>query len=70
MHAANCRVRSDLPNPDGPASGIFYRRFVVRACEMTRRFSLVSAFNTASHEETRERAAACEALHDLIMDGV
>jgi len=59
-HATMCRTRVDLP----PGA---FRDFVTRACRMTRRSRCLSDMWIA---EDALRAAACDALHDLIMEGV
>lgn len=59
-HAMMCRERVDLP----PGA---FRDFVTRACRMTRRSRFLSDLWLA---DDPLRTAACEALHDLIMEGV
>jgi len=62
-HAMVCRVRADTP----PGA---FRDFVTRANKMTRNDTRVSIFNDTGDDYAEERRAACEALHDLIMEGV
>lgn len=59
-HANLCRTRVDLP----PGA---FRDFVARACRMTRRSRCLSDLWLA---DDALRTAACNALHDLIMEGV
>ncbi len=62
-HAMVCRARADAPL--GP-----FRDFVVVTGCMTRDDKFLCIFKDASDEYADERRAACEALHDLIMEGV
>ena len=59
-HANLCRTRVDLP----PGA---FRDFVTRAARMTRRSRAYSDLWLA---DDALRTAACNALHDLIMEGV
>ena len=59
-HANLCRTRVDLP----PGA---FRDFVARAARMTRRSRIVQDIVFTSDTV---RTAACNALHDLIMEGV
>lgn len=62
-HASVCRRRAD--EPQGAL-----REFIVRACKMTRNDPRVYVFNDDGPEYADENRVACEALHDLIMEGV
>lgn len=62
-HASVCRRRAD------ESQGTL-REFIARACKMTRNGPQVHVFNDDGPEYAAERRAACEALHDLIMEGV
>ena len=62
-HASVCRRRAD------ESEGAL-RDFIARACKMTRTSPRVYAFNDDGPEYAAERRAACEALHDLIMESV
>ena len=64
-HASMCRARADAP--PGP-----FRAFVVEACRRTRKDRLMDALGDMDLCDwvTAERRAACEALFDLIMEGV
>lgn len=62
-HASVCRARSDAP------LGAF-RSFVNAASRMTRSDYFVTRLATPDDRYAGESAAACEALHDLIMEGV
>ena len=62
-HAMVCRARADAP------SGAF-REFVTATGRMTRDDKFLRIFNDTGDEYAEERRAACEALHDLIMEGV
>jgi hypothetical protein len=62
-HASVCRRRADEPESA-------LRDFIARACKMTRNDPRVYSFNDEGPEYAAERRAACEALHDLIMEGV
>lgn len=59
-HATMCRTRADLP----PGA---FRDFVTKASEMTRNERALLYIEY--HNDLVVRAA-CEALHDLIMEGV
>lgn len=59
-HANMCRSRADL----SPSA---YRDFVTKASKMTRNDR---AMRTIEEHEPETRRAACEALFDLIMEGV
>jgi hypothetical protein len=59
-HANMCRTRADLP----PGA---FRDFVTKASRMTRKARNLDEL--AYHGADVQRAA-CEALHDLIMEGV
>lgn len=60
IHANMCRTRADLP----PSA---FRDFVTKASHMTRSSRVM--LDIQYHDEATARAA-CEALHDLIMEGV
>ena len=62
-HASVCRRRADEPESA-------LREFIAHACKMTRTSPRVHAFNDDGPECAEERRVACEALHDLIMEGV
>ena len=62
-HASVCRRRADEPKGA-------LRDFIARACKMTRDSPRVYIFNDDGPQYADERRAACEALHDLIMEGV
>jgi len=63
-HACVARNRADAA-PDS-----VFRLFTVYTGRMTRADPRVRIFNDADRAYSDERAAACEALHDLIMEGV
>lgn len=63
MHASVCRRRADETESA-------LREFIAHACKMTRASPRVHAFNDPAADYADERRAACEALHDLIMEGV
>ena len=62
-HAMVCRARADAK----PGT---FRDFVAVTARMTRSDTRVSIFNDTDAAYADERRAACEALHDLIMEGV
>ena len=62
-HACVCRARADAP------VGSAFRAFVAYASRMTRKDKYLWAL-THSSLYREEHAAACEALFDLIMEGV
>ena len=62
-HAMVCRARADAP----PGA---FRDFVAMTGLMTRDDKFLRIFNDDGPEYAEERRAACEALHDLIMEGV
>ena len=62
-HASVCRRRADEPESA-------LREFIAHACKMTRTSPRVYIFNDDGPDYAEERRAACEALHDLIMEGV
>lgn len=62
-HAMVCRAKADAPS--GP-----FRDFVVVTGWMTRDDKFLRIFSGTSPEYAAVRRAACEALHDLIMEGV
>lgn len=62
-HAMVCRARADAP------SGAF-REFVTATGRMTRDDKFLRIFNDTGDEYADERRAACDLLHDLIMEGV
>ena len=59
-HANMCRTRADLP----PSA---FRDFVTKASRMTRK---ARNLDELAYHESEVQRAACEALHDLIMEGV
>lgn len=62
-HASVCRTRADSP----PGA---FRDFVRAASRMTRRDKRLVAMVSPEDCYDGEPEAACEALHDLIMEGV
>lgn len=62
-HAMVCRARADAP----PGA---FRDFVAVTGWWTRGDKFLRIFNDTGDEYAEERRAACEALHDLIMEGV
>ena len=65
-HALMCRTKVD-----SPAGAL--RDFATRTCKMTRNDSklwIFREYNDDNADDVAERRAACEALHDLIMEGV
>ena len=62
-HAMVCRARADAPH------GAF-REFVTATGWWTRGDKFLRIFNDTGPDYADERRAACEALHDLIMEGV
>lgn len=65
-HALVCRAKVDAPSEG-------FRAFAARTCKMTRQDSKLYIFREQEDDEAEdiaERRAACEALHDLIMEGV
>lgn len=61
IHACMCRIRADTPTPSG------FRELVAYTCKMTRGGRVG---NLADDIDQGVRTAACEALFDLIMEGV
>jgi len=65
-HALLCRTKVDSP----PGA---FRDFAARTCKMTRRDTKLRMFHeyvNDNEDDKAERRAACEALFDLIMEGV
>jgi len=65
-HAMMCRAKVDAPSEA-------FRAFVARTCKMTRQSGEVCYFHEQEDDDPTaiaERRAACEALFDLIMEGV
>lgn len=62
VHACMCRTRADTPT-----AGAF-RELVTYTCELTRKDGCVG--NLADDIDPTVREAACDALFDLIMEGV
>ncbi len=69
-HAEMCRARADVFCIYGSdtAKAPWQREFKRLASNVTRMHPMVRIFNMT--EDVTERRAACEALHDLIMEGV
>lgn len=65
IHACMCRARADSSDRPG------FRGFVAAACDRTRDAVEMRNFRARHHrEDHRVSVAACEALFDLIMEGV
>ena len=59
-HATMCRARVELPLGT-------HRDFVAKTCSMTRKSRILGEIH---YHGAAVQRAACEALHDLIMEGV